>query len=239
MQHTDTSTRANANSAVKAQAVAAVLDLERTFRQVREAVDVDAARDALSKAVNELVNVREALGRPENILGSDATKHGQIAEMVEVAIRNARSYMDFAKPTAGVPHSATLPFDILISGVEVQMKTYNGANNSLGAVLTHLGKYEYFARDESYYLLPRDQYEEIQKVLSGTASNLSEKSRAAILAKVQEVERLTGRPGLSEFLCVRRRKTCPRRRASLATNARRGGQVAAACYAAGRVKRSP
>lgn len=45
--------------------------------------------------------------------------------------------------------------------------------------------------------------------------------------------------GVSEFLCVRRRKTCPRCRSSLATNERRGGQVAAACYAAGRVKRSP
>jgi len=32
-------------------------------------------------------------------------------------------------------------------------------------------------------------------------------------------------PGVSEFLCVRRLKTFPRRRASLATNARRGGKV--------------
>jgi hypothetical protein len=36
--------------------------------------------------------------------------------------------------------------------------------------------------------------------------------------------------GLSEFLCVRRLKTCPRRRSSLATNERRGGQVGAAWF---------
>ena len=34
--------------------------------------------------------------------------------------------------------------------------------------------------------------------------------------------------GVSEFLCVRRSETCPRRRSSLATNDRRGGQVGAA-----------
>jgi len=44
--------------------------------------------------------------------------------------------------------------------------------------------------------------------------------------------------GVSEFLCVRRSETCPRRRASLATNDRRGGQVGAAYYAAAFVKRS-
>ena len=33
--------------------------------------------------------------------------------------------------------------------------------------------------------------------------------------------------GVSEFLCSRRWETCPRRRASLATNDRRGGQVGA------------
>ena len=38
--------------------------------------------------------------------------------------------------------------------------------------------------------------------------------------------------------CVRSLETCPRRRASLATNARRGGQVGATSYAAVFVKRS-
>jgi DNA repair ATPase RecN len=38
--------------------------------------------------------------------------------------------------------------------------------------------------------------------------------------------------------CVRTTETCPRRRASLATNARRGGQVGATSYVAAFVKRS-
>ena len=47
-----------------------------------------------------------------------------------------------------------------------------------------------------------------------------------------------GLAGVSEILCVRRSEACPRRRASLATNDRRGGQVGAAYYAAAFVKRS-
>ena len=44
--------------------------------------------------------------------------------------------------------------------------------------------------------------------------------------------------GVSEFLCVRFSETCPRRRASLATNDRCGGQVGATYYEAALVKRS-
>ena len=46
------------------------------------------------------------------------------------------------------------------------------------------------------------------------------------------------REGVSEFLCARRSETCPRRRSSLATNDRRGGQVGATYYAAVLVNRS-
>jgi len=53
-----------------------------------------------------------------------------------------------------------------------------------------------------------------------------------------EVPAMTVEQGVSEFLCLRRSETCPRRRASLATNDRRGGQVGVAYYAAVLVNRS-
>lgn len=51
-----------------------------------------AAQDrAFEIAAEQIDKVREFLTNPQNILGSAITKHGEIAEQVEVGIRNARS----------------------------------------------------------------------------------------------------------------------------------------------------
>lgn len=66
-----------------------------------------------------------------------------------------------------------------------------------------------------------------------------ELNAARKVAKVQVEDVEADLFGLSKFLRARRSQTCPRRRSSLATNERRGGQVGAACYAAVLTKRSP
>ena len=48
---------------------------------------------AFAKAVEQISKVRDFVGSPEHILGSNLTKHGEIAEQVEVGVRNARDFL--------------------------------------------------------------------------------------------------------------------------------------------------
>ena len=89
----------------------------------------------------------------------------------------------------------TAPEDYRVNGVAVQSKYINGTNNSLSHVLEHLEKYKdiNFGQDGSYYVIPKDQYEQIKKVLSGDTDGLSAKSIRAIKEKIREIEEQTGR----------------------------------------------
>lgn len=54
------------------------------------------------------------------------------------------------------------------------------------------GNYEAFGKD-GYYVIPKDQYEQIKKILSDDTDGLSAKSVRAIKEKVHEIEAQTGR----------------------------------------------
>lgn len=151
----------------------------------------------LDKALQCVDNVRDFVGSPEHILGSPKTKHGEIAENVDVWFHNADRIMHNQKADAtfeGV--GRTVATDYKVHGVDVQSKYINGANNSLSHVLKHMedykGNYEAFGKD-GYYVIPKDQYEQIKKILSGDTDGLSAKSVRAIKEKVQEIEAQTGR----------------------------------------------
>ena len=151
----------------------------------------------LDKALQCVDNVRDFVGSPEHILGSPKTKHGEIAENVDVWFHNADRIMHNQKADAtfeGV--GRTVATDYKVHGIDVQSKYINGANNSLSHVLKHMedykGNYEAFGKD-GYYVIPKDQYEQIKKVLSGDTDGLSAKSVRAIKEKVQEIEAQTGR----------------------------------------------
>jgi hypothetical protein len=151
--------------------------------------------EALHKAVEQIDIVRAFLKTPEKILGNPLTKHGEIAEQVEVGVRNARSLVeqgDFVATFEGVGRTA--PEDFLLDGIAVQSKFINGANNGLGEVLEHMSKYETFGRDGSCYQIPKDQFETITRVINGDPGPLSDKSVRAILAKVKEIEETSGKP---------------------------------------------
>jgi len=152
--------------------------------------------------------VRDFLNAPEHILGSDITKHGEIAEQIEVNIRNARDLIEGRIPTAtfdGVGRTA--PEDYLIEGIKVQSKFINGVNNNLDHVIEHMGKYQDFGRDGSFYQIPKDSYETIQQVLNGhPPDELSSRTANKIIEKVAEIERETGqafsevvKPSLSDY----------------------------------------
>lgn len=175
-----------------------LVELYRSIHKIDtlEAEELFLVEQRLSEALKCIDNVRNFVGSPEHILGSEQTKHGEIAEQVDVWFRNAWDSMQ------GNAHSATFegvgrtaPEDYLVDGVRVQSKYINGSSNSLSHVLRHLEHYGglEFGRDGSYYVIPKDQYNEIQRILGGDAGNLSVKTVRAIQEKVREIEAVTGR----------------------------------------------
>lgn len=151
----------------------------------------------LDEALGCIDEVFEFIGTPENILGNPSTKHGEIAEHTDVAFHNARNIMKGKSPNATFENvGRTAPEDYLVGGVAVQSKYSNSTSKSLSDVLDHMEMYRdiAFGRDGSYYVIPKDQYEEIQRVLSGDAGKLNAKSVRTILNKVKEIETQTGRP---------------------------------------------
>ncbi|MBD2426031.1 hypothetical protein [Phormidium sp. FACHB-1136] len=163
---------------------------------------------ALVDALEQIQTVREFVGSPEHILGNPSTKHGEIAEQVEVGIRNARDLINQRPPIATFEGISRIdPADYSIDGVQVQSKFINGVTNGLDHVLEHMDKYENFGRDGSYYHIPKDQYEVIQKVLNGeSVDGLAPRTVRAIQDRVHEIEQTTGKsfntviqPGVSSY----------------------------------------
>lgn len=147
------------------------------------------------KSMAEMQAVRDFIGVPEKILGSDLTKHGEIAEQVEVGVRRARDQLVGATPGAtfeGVGRTA--PADYMIDGLEVQSKFINGAGKSLNHVLEHMEKYENFGRDGSFYHIPKDQHALILRALNGEKiDGLNDASVKSLLEKAKEIEAATGK----------------------------------------------
>jgi len=161
------------------------------------------------EALKEVDRVRDFVNNPESILGSDLTKHGEVAESLEVHIRNANDVLDGKIKVAtfeGVGRTA--PEDYLINGVEVQSKFYNGINNTLDkGILEHMDKYQTFGRDGSFYHIPKEQYETIEKVMNGEdVEGLAQRTIDKIKENISEIELKSGqsfsdvvKPGISNY----------------------------------------
>lgn len=171
-----------------------------------EASKLGVRREALADALGEVKKARSFLDEP--ILGSPKTKHGEIAEAVEVRIRNARDYVEGNPPNAtfeGVGRTA--PEDYLVGGTEVQSKFINGLNNNLEHVLNHMDKYSNFGRDGSYYHIPNDHYQRLTEVIEGKIpEGMASRSVRAIQEKIRVIEEESGRsfsdvvkPAISDY----------------------------------------
>ena len=171
----------------------------------------------LENALDCVDKVRIFVDDPSHILGPDNTKHGEIAEQVDVWFHNADQIMHNRNADASFDGvGRTAPEDYRVNGIAVQSKYINGTNNSLSHVLEHMEKYTdiNFGRDGSYYVIPKDQYEQIKNILlSGDTGSLSSKSVRAILDKVCQIEQETGRsffdvvrPGHVDYAAVQRGK---------------------------------
>ena len=161
------------------------------------------------RAVGELEMVRSFVGLPQNILGNYSTKHGEIAERVEVGVRRAHQALVGHKMTAtfdGVGRCA--PEDYIIDGISVQSKFISSTQRNLDSVLDHMSKYSNFGRDGSYYHIPKNEYEIIEKILNDEkyAGDLRLRTIETIKDKIAQIECLSGKsfeevvkPGLSTY----------------------------------------
>lgn len=168
-------------------------DLQKILQEGSNAINLQNA--AYDDATKELVNLKELISDPAHILGSDRTKHGEIAELLDVYISRANDVVAQRTATAtfdGVPRTGAA--DYIMNGIEVQSKFINGTNNTLKHVLYHMENYTYFGRDGSCYQIPKDQFEIVSKIVNGEQiQGLTLNSQIAIQNKVIEIEQITGK----------------------------------------------
>ncbi len=145
--------------------------------------------------MREVQAIRDFVGSPQNILGSPTTKHGEIAEQVNVGISRAREVLLGKIPTStfeGVDRFA--PIDYLREEVGVQAKYYNGLRNTLGGVSEHAAKYPGFAGGEGVYDIPRDQFSQYEQLhQTGGIDGMSDRSANSVRRSLDSLEGQTGR----------------------------------------------
>lgn len=208
---------------VKDQFLGSIVDTVNLQRKTAEVESLLRQDQNFAKALFEVNKVRDFVGKPENILGNVNTKHGEIAEQVEVGISNARSYVSGGEQVVtfdGVGRFA--PEDYIFNGIDVQSKFHNGINSTLhGGILGHLDKYPDFASEGSFYHIPKDQFDIIDQVMKcdnlrslkiETADGvLKADTLIAIDKNIKDIELRTGqhysdviKPGVSEYAQVQR-----------------------------------
>jgi len=178
---------------IQNQAMSSLVYFVKSTREAACETLTAVQEDLYEQACTYIETVRQFIDRPEGILGSVATKHGEIAEVAEVGVRNA---LDTLK---GAPLSANLhplrfgPVDYQVDGVDVQSKFLNGLRNTLAAVKEHASTYNTFSDGNSYYAIPKDQHELLQEYLQSHHAGLSQKAIKALEQQISEIEKHTGR----------------------------------------------
>ena len=143
---------------IATQVVAEWASLEAAGRASSLASALQSQDRAFLDAMREMQAVRDFVGSPQSILGSSATKHGEIAEQVTVGISRARDLLLGRAPTATFENVPRLsPVDYRMDGQGVQSKYYGSLGDSLNGVSEHAAKYPNF---DGAYHIPRDQYEQ-------------------------------------------------------------------------------
>lgn len=153
------------------------------------------ADEAMELACERVERVRQFVADTEHILGSEQTKHGEIAEHIDTEIGNARLIMEGLSPNRSIDVGRLAPEDYLIGDHQVQSKFYETANGSLGAVIEHSEKYPDFVSEGGLYQIPKDQYTLIEQIAHGEhPDNIDPRTIEAIKEKIEIFENATGEP---------------------------------------------
>ena len=136
----------------------------------------------LEESLNELNEIKKFIEDAEHILGNASTKHGEIAEVMQVRIANARRLIKgLARNHSFEGVGRTAPEDYMRNGKQVQSKFYNGLRNTLfgkHALAEHLEKYRDFTKNGGSYDIPKDQYEEMVDLLNKYHTDPKQLSRS-------------------------------------------------------------
>ena len=152
---------------VAVQVAAAWASLEAAGRASDLTAALRSQDMAFLNAMRETQAVRDFIGSPGNILGSAATKHGEIAEQVTVGISRAQDILLGRAPTATFDGISRIgPVDYRMGGLDIQSKYYNSLSNSLDGVSEHAAKYPGFNGE---YHIPRDQFEQMSPDMIASA----------------------------------------------------------------------
>ena len=171
--------------------------LIKTLEDIQKEANQSAAKAdrAFAAAQQCIERVRDFVGNPERILGSDSTKHGEIAEHIEVEIHNGRRILEGLKPNASLDVGRTAPEDYLVDGRMVQSKFIQSPRGTLDAVIEHSHKYSFFVSEDGYYHTPKEQYELFMKVANGEQiEGMKLSTIETIENNISQIENETGMP---------------------------------------------
>lgn len=144
------------------QAVAAWIGYLRVLR-IETLMDKLSAQDCnLQKALQALTEVKQFIADPSHILGSFATKHGEVAEHMQVGFMNAEAAIEGQAQQYTFDGVGRLAMeDYLKDGLMVQSKFYNGVKGTFQAICKHFNDYPSFIAEGGTYDIPKEQYEKI------------------------------------------------------------------------------
>jgi hypothetical protein len=179
---------------VAAQAAAAWTAQEAAIRNVARSVALSNQEAAFRDAQDALRVVKDFVGAPEHILGSDLTKHGEIAEQVHVGVRRASDLLHQRVPEATFEGIGRLDAVDYVDGVAVQSKYYNGLSNTLDGIAAHMERYKEFATGAGRYHIPRDQFEQLRQLReTGTIDGLADRNAARLQRQIETLATKSGR----------------------------------------------
>lgn len=149
------------------QGIAAWIDSLNQLRLNELLAKLSAQDLNLERALAELqkmkVNIAALIG---NNRGGTKGAHGFIAEAAEVGIENARNLIKGLSANCEWLNDNG-PADILRGGVEIQQKFVQaGGHLGLEAIKAHLEKYPNFIQNGGKYQIPKDFYDDLQRVLA-------------------------------------------------------------------------
>ena len=147
------------------QAVAAWIDYLNHLRFL-DLVERIAKQDlSFESAIKELQKLKSFVAQPEHILGSIFTKHGEIAEHVQVHFVNAEQLVQGKEALYSFEGVGRLAAeDYLRNGQMVQSKFYFGPGGTLFAIARHNDTYPWFVKSGGTYEIPKSQCQELMAI---------------------------------------------------------------------------
>jgi hypothetical protein len=132
-------------------------------------IEANARTEHLTKATEEWLDAINRIDDPKKLLGNQLTKHGEAAEILDVAKWKADALRKGRSKSINLDQSRTSDTDYWKGSTPVQSKIYNSSTTTLKAVREHLEKYPDFLNRKGEYFVPSDQVEAVINKLKSSS----------------------------------------------------------------------